>query len=131
MDNLESSINDAFSTGKVYLDSHWGNTIGLMMATGIIVSVLSASFGTPLNIVALFLGQAVSLGESTTTLSILTVLQAIVSGVAMSFLIQVVYISFFLKYYDIEEQSLGTEQIARINQIGENEVTFFENEGEY
>ena len=58
-------------------------------------------------------------------------IQNAVYGFALCYLLLYSTMVYLLKYYDIQEQELGTNTLDRIAAIGKKDSSYFDNEGSY
>lgn len=126
------SIDGAFRRSMRLVKNNWWSTFGVLFIAGVIAGIAGMIFTLPLQI--LIVGANFSAlgsgGDSDVNLVLLGVL-FLVSQLGSLYLYQYVMTCTVLKYYDLVEKADGSSLANEIGQLGENDSSFFENEGEY
>jgi len=126
------SLAKAFGQANTDLLDNYGGSFATLVLSYITTSFLQYMILIPFMIVFFALGYAIEFDfQNSKMANPIFLIQAIVLGFGLSYLYLFVYISMFLKSYDLEERRTGEYTISQLQLIGEEKESFFENEGEY
>lgn len=125
-------VGQGFSRAFALNKGSWWSMFGVVIVSGIISTILSYAFSLPFHILSGFADISGFGGtESTTFMVILAGLGFLVYMLGSAFVQQYNTASTIMKYYDQVEKKDGSSISARIDELGEDTSSFFENEGEY
>lgn len=126
------SLMKAFKNGRDDLLDNYGISIGSIFLHSLISSFLRYIVAVPFMLLSfpLFLGMDFGVEVDLKTYLIYAA-QSFFLAIGSSYLYLYFYNAMYLKSYDLEERKTGETTIQKIQLIGTEKETFFENEGEY
>ncbi len=132
LSNEGMSLMNAFNEARIDLMDNYGISLGSIILHSFISSFLRYIVAIPYTLMTLPLILGMEFGvEPTTTTYLMYAGQSIFLAFGSSYLYLYFYNSMYLKSYDLEERKTGNMTIQKIQLIGTEKETFFENEGEY
>ena len=129
--NDDVGFGESFGKSRDYMGSHWGSIFGTFIVSILINMVLQYTFTIPFLLLFFVLGDASTFFEDPTAMTPLLLVQNVVISFLSSFLVQYVGMCMYFKYFDLYEHKFGKNLLDKISNIGEQETSYFDNEGEY
>lgn len=126
------SIFDSFKRSFELTRDNWWSIFGLVFVAAIVAGFISAFFRIPLYIVMGFSSfSALDSGDVTIMSKVMLALSGAIAVISNLFMSIYPAIIVTMKYSDLIEQKEGSSLADKIDDFGEREDRFFENEGEY
>ena len=113
------------------IKGRWWYTFGILIVLGIIISVIGYIFVLPIQIMQIMEMVSTGLDGGNPDLGSLGALSLIFSLLGSILTYTIYFSGMSLYYYSIIELKEGSSLFNRINTIGNQEDSFFENEGEF
>lgn len=128
-----SSFSAALLKTHRLVQGNWWSTFGIFVITNIIASLISYVFVIPLQMIMWFrmfsspnsIEQAAS--DSGSLMSIIMIVSMVTGVLVTSYSTS----AMILKYYDLKERKFNSSLKEKIDQIGSNDSSIFENEGDF
>ncbi len=128
----DCTMGEAFKLAGNDLADYYGATLVTLIVSNITSSVLQYMILVPFFILFFALGFAIEFDfENSKFTEGIMLIESVLLSFGLSYLYLFIFISMFLKSYDIEERRTGEAAISKIQKIGTVKESFFENEGEY
>ena len=125
-------IGEAFSRAFALTKNDWWSTFGVVFVASLMTTIAGYAFSVPFHMLSSFAGISGLEGpDSASSLVLLAGLGFLVYMVGTAYVQQYLSACTIMKYFDQVEQKDGSSIASQIDQLGDSEERFFENEGEY
>lgn len=129
----DSSFSAAIMKTFQLIQGNWWPTFGVFVITNIIASLISYVFVIPLQMIMWFrmFSAPNSVEETASNTGSLMAMIMVVSMITGILVTAYSTSAMILKYYDLKERKFNTGLKEKIDQIGSNDSSIFENEGDF
>jgi len=128
----EVDIGEGFRRAFYLTKQNWWSTFGVLFVAGIVTTIASYAFSIPFHTALGFADiSGFDSGGSSTTMIIIAGFGFLIYMLGSTYVQQFSSVCIIMKYYDQVEMKDGSSIAAQIDELGESNDSFFENEGEY